>query len=68
MTEINLATKKQAILDIKAALQKAKEEVQLAKAVAEADKRAIYQLGVEEMQVRLAEELSEPCRDYCGIT
>ena len=31
-------------------------------------KRAAYQLGVEEMQVRLAEELSELCRDYCSIT
>ena len=29
VTEINLATEKQAVLDLKAALQKAKEEVQL---------------------------------------
>ena len=62
--EINLATEKQAILDLKAALQKAKEEAQLAKEVAEAEKRAAYQLGMEETQVRLVEELSELCRDY----
>ena len=31
VTETNLATEKQAVLDLKAALQKAKEEAQLAK-------------------------------------
>ena len=67
MTEINLAIEKQAVLDLKVALQKAKEEVQLAKEAAEVEKRAAYQLGVEEMQVRLTEELSELCRDYCSI-
>ena len=68
VTEINLATKKQAILDLKATLQKAKEEVQRAKEVAEAEKRAAYQLGVEEMKTRLTEELLEVCKDYCSIT
>ena len=68
MIEINLATEKQAVLDLKAALQKAKEETQLAKEAAEAEKRVAYQLGVEETQVRLVEELSEVCRDYCSIT
>ena len=66
--EINLAIEKQMVLDLKAALQKAKEEAQLAKEAAEAEKRAAYQLGVEEMQVRLIEELSEVCRDYCSVT
>ena len=68
VTEINLATEKQAILDLKASLQKAKEEIQLAKEAVEVEKRAAFQLGVEETQVRLAEELSEVCRDYCSIT
>ena len=68
VTEINLATKKQAILDLKTALQKAKEEVQLAKEAAEVEKRAAYQLGVEETEARLTEELSEVCRDYCSIS
>ena len=56
------------VLDLKAALQKAKGEAYLAKEAAEAEKRAAYQLGVEEMQVRLIEELSEVCRDYCSVT
>ena len=64
MIEINLATEKQAVLDLKTALQKAKEEAQLAKA----EKKAAYQLRVEETQVRLTEELSELCKDYCSIT
>ena len=68
VTEINLATEKQAILDLKAALQKAKDEVQLAKEVAEAEKRVAYQLGAEETVARLTEELPEVCRDYCSIS
>ena len=46
--EINLATEKQAVLDLEAALQKAKEETQLVKEASEAKKRVAYQLGVEE--------------------
>ena len=68
VTEINLAKEKQTVLDLKAALQKAKEEVQLAKEAAEAEKRAVYQLRVEETQVRLTEELSKVCKDYCSVT
>jgi len=68
VTEINLATEKQAILDLKAALQKAKEEVQLAKEAIKAEKRVAYQLGVEETEARLTEELLEVCRDYCSIS
>ena len=67
VTKINLATEKQVVLDLKAALQKA-EETQLAKEAVEAEKRAAYQLGVKETQVRLAKELSEVCRDYCSVT
>ena len=75
MTETNLATEKQAVLDLKAVLQKDKEEAQLAKEEAqlvkeavEAEKRATYQLGVEETEARLSEELPEVCRDYCNIS
>ena len=68
VTKINLATKKQAILDLKVVLQKAKEETQLAKEAAEVEKRAAYQLGMEETQVRIVEELSEVCRDYYSVT
>ena len=68
MTEINLVTEKKAVLDLKTILQKAKKEVQLAKEAAEAEKRAAYQLGVEEKEARLTEELSEVYRDYCSIS
>ena len=75
MTETSLATKKQIVLDLKAALQKAEEEIWLAKEeaqlvweAAEAEKKASYQLGAEETEARLFEELPEVCRDYCSIS
>ena len=75
VTETNLATEKQAMLNLKAALQKAKEEARLAKEeaqlvkkAAKAEKRASYQLGEEETEARLSEELPEVCRDYCSIS
>ena len=49
-------------------LQKAREDAQLAKEVVEAKKQAAYTLGVEESQVRLTEELSSVCREYCRIS
>ena len=68
VTEIDLATERQLVLDLKAALQKAKEEAQLAREAVEAEKRASYQLGVEQTQVKLIEELSKVCKDYCSMT
>ena len=75
VTETNLAIEKKTVLDLKAALQKAKEEARLAKEEAqlvkeavEAEKRASYQLGAEETEARLSEELLEVCRDYCSIS
>ncbi|XP_030939491.1 uncharacterized protein LOC115964292 [Quercus lobata] len=46
----------------------AKEAVQLVKEVAEAEKRVAYQLGAEETEAILFEELLEVCRDYCSIS
>ena len=68
LTKIDLATQKQLVIDLKVELQKAKEKAQLAREVVEAKKKASYQLGVEETQVRLAEELLEVCRDYCDMS
>ena len=68
LTDIDLATQKQSVIDLKVELQKAKEEAQLVREAAEAEKKAAYQFGVEETQVRLAEELSKVCRDYCNVT
>ena len=67
-TEIELAMKKQMVIDLQVELKGAKEEFQLAKEVVEVEKKASYQLSVEETEIRLAEELSELCRDYCNTT
>ena len=56
------------VIDLQAELKRAKEEFQLAKEAVEAEKKASYQLGMEETEIRLAEELSEVCRDYCNTT
>ena len=57
LTETSLATKKQTVLDLKATLQKAEEEVQWAKEEAqlireatEAEKKTAYQLGAKETE------------------
>ena len=68
LTEIDLAIQKQMIIDLKVKLQKAQKEAQLARGAAEAEKKASYQLGVEETEVKLTEELSGVCRDYCDVT
>ena len=47
-TEINLATEKQLVTDLREEFQKAREAVQLVKEAAEAEKQAAYMLGVEE--------------------
>ena len=67
-TEIELATSRQLMLDLRAKLQKAKEVTQLAKEAAEAKRQASYALGVEETQARLIEELVKVCGDYCNAT
>ena len=40
----------------------------MAREAVEAEKKATYQLSVEETQVRLVKELLEVCRDYCNMT
>ena len=67
-TEINLATEKQLVTELREELQKAREAVQLVKEAAEAEKQAAYTLGVEKTQARLIEELSNVCKEYCGIS
>ena len=67
-TEINLPIEKQLVMEFREELQKAREAVQLVKEVAEVEKQAAYTLGVKETQVRLTEELSAICKEYCGIS
>ena len=63
------------MLDLKIALQKVedelrrvKKEAQLIREAAEAEKSASRQLGVQEMEAKLSEEIPEVCRDYCSIS
>ena len=66
--EINLATEKQMVTELRKELKKAREAVQLVKEATEAKKQAAYTLGVEETQARLTKELTTVCRDYCSIS
>ena len=66
--EINLATEKQLVKDLREEVCKAKEAAQLLKEAAEAEKQMAYALGVQETQSRLTEEFSSVARDYCDIT
>ena len=67
-TEINMATEKQLVTELREELYKAREAAQLFKEVAEPEKQAAYTLGVEETQARLTEEFSAIARDYCDIS
>ena len=67
-SEINLATEKQMVTELREELRKAKEAAQLLKEATEAEKQAAYDLGVQETQSRLTEEFSAVARDYCDIT
>ena len=66
--EINLATEKQMVTELREELRKAREAAQLLKEATEAEKQAAYDLGVQETQSRLTEEFSAVARDYCDIT
>ena len=66
--EINLATEKQIVTELREELRKAREAAQLLKEATEAEKLAAYALGVQETQSRLTEEFFAIARDYCDIT
>ena len=67
-TEINMATEKQLVTELREELRKTREVAQLFKEAAEAEKQAAYALGMEETQARLTEEFSAVARDYCDIS
>ena len=67
-TEINMATEKQLVIELREELRKVREVAQLLKEAAEAEKQATYTLGVQETQGRLTEEFSAVARDYCNIS
>ena len=66
--EINLATERQMVTDLREELHKAKEAAQLLKEAVEAEKQAAYALGVQETQSRLTKEFFAVAKDYCDIT
>ena len=61
LSEINLATEKQMVLDLKAELSKTKE-------AAEAAVAASYERGVVDTEARLTEEVAMVCRDYITMS
>ena len=63
--EIELATEKQLVLELKTKLHRTKKVARTAKEAAEALGQAPYDRGVQETKIRLAEELVEVYRDYC---
>ena len=63
-TEINLATEKHMVTEIREELCKAREAAQLLKEAAKAEKQAAYTLGMEETQAKLTEEFSAIAKDY----
>ena len=67
-TEINMATEKQLVTELREELRKAREAAQLFKEAAEAEKQAAYTLRVQETQGRLIEEFSAVAKDYCDIS
>ena len=67
-TQINLTTKKAAVLDLKAELQKAQEALKVAQEAAKAAETAAYERGILETEARLTGEVTVVCRDYCTET
>ena len=65
MIEIELATSRQLVLDLKVELEKAKDVARVAREAFEDVEMASYKCGVLETETRLAEEVAGMCRDYC---
>ena len=68
LSEINLATEKQMVLDLKAELSKTKEEARLAREAAEAAVATSYERGVADTEARLTDEVAVVCRDYITMS
>ena len=62
--EIKLATAKQQAANLKAELTKAKEAAQEAKEATKASEQKSYNLGVQEIEACLIEELAEVYKEY----
>ena len=56
------------VSDLKAELQKAKKAARVTREAAKVAEEAAYEHGVEETEIRLADEVAGVCRDYCTET
>ena len=68
MFEINLATEKQMVSDLKVELIKTKETARLAREAAEAAVATSYERGVVDTEARLTEEVAVVCKDYITMS
>ena len=68
MSEINLATEKQMVSDLKAELSKAKKAARLAREAVEAAVVTSYERGVADTETKLTEEVATVCRDYIAMS
>ena len=68
LSEINLATEKQMVSDLKAQLLQEKEAARLAREAVEAAVAASYERGVANNKARLTEEVAAVCRDYITVS
>ena len=67
-TQLNLATEKVAVLDLKSKLQKVEEALKVAQEAATTAKTSAYERGVLETEARLTAEVTAVCREYCTET
>ena len=68
LSEINLATEKQMVSDLKVELKKIKEAARLAREAAKAAVAASYERGVADIKANLTEEVATVYRDYITIS
>ena len=67
-TQLNLATKKAAVLDLQSKLLRAEEALKVAQETAIATKTLAYERGVLETETRLTAEVTAIYREYCAET
>ena len=68
MTEIELATQRQLVMNLMAELKKAKDAARMVREAFEATETTSYERRVLEMEAQLVEEVARVCKDYCTKT
>ena len=64
-TQLNLATEKAIVLDLKSKLQKAEEALKVTQEAAISAETSTYERGVLETEARLTVEVTAVCKEYC---